>query len=66
MHKRVFLGRTSTKLLGKMCLAQGPQHSDADEAQTWTHRSRVKHSTTEPLCSLNFGHVQVEPALTRE
>ena len=30
---RVFLGRTSTKL-GKMCLAQGPQCSDAGEART--------------------------------
>ena len=30
---RVFLGWTSTKL-GLMCLAQGPQHSDADEART--------------------------------
>ena len=30
---RVFLGRTSTKL-GKMCLAQGPQRSDASEART--------------------------------
>ena len=35
-----------------MCLAQGPQHSDADEARTWAPRSRVKHSTTEPLRSL--------------
>ena len=30
---RVFLGWTSTKL-GKMCLAQGLQHSDAGEART--------------------------------
>ena len=29
----VFLGWTSTKL-GKMCLAQGPQHSVAGEART--------------------------------
>ena len=28
-----------------MCLAQGPQHSDAGE-------SRVKHSTTEPMRSM--------------
>ena len=36
-----------------MCLAQGPQRSDASEAQTRGPRSRVKHSTTEPLRSLN-------------
>ena len=38
-----------------MCLAQGPQHSDAGEARTRSlsvSRSRVKHSTTEPLRSL--------------
>ena len=35
-----------------MCLAQGPQRSDASETQTPTPRSRVKHSTTEPLRSL--------------
>ena len=29
----IFLGWTSTKL-EKMCLAQGPQHSDAGEART--------------------------------
>ena len=34
-----------------MCLAQGPQRSDAGEARTRGPRSRVKHSTTEPLCS---------------
>ena len=32
-----------------MCLAQGPQRIDAGEAQTTAYRSRVKHSTTEPL-----------------
>ena len=32
-----------------MCLAQGPQRSDAGEALTPALRSRVKHSTTEPL-----------------
>ena len=32
-----------------MCLVQGPQHSDAGKARTATPRSRVKHSTTEPL-----------------
>ena len=35
-----------------MCLAQGPQCSDASEAQPAAPRSRVKHSTTEPLRSL--------------
>ena len=35
-----------------MCLAQGPQHSDAGEARTRGPWSRVKHSTTEPLRSL--------------
>ena len=35
-----------------MCLAQGPQHSDTGETQTL--RSRVKHSTTEPLLSLKL------------
>ena len=34
-----------------MCLAQGPQRRDADEAQA---HSLIKHSTTEPLCSLNI------------
>ena len=35
-----------------MCLAQGPQGSDASEARTRGLWSHVKHSTTEPLCSL--------------
>ena len=35
-----------------MCLAQGPQRSDAGEARTPGPRSRVKHSATEPLHSL--------------
>ena len=34
-----------------MCLAQGPQRSDAGEARTSSPQSRVKHSTTEPLRS---------------
>ena len=34
-----------------MCLAQGPQRSDAGEAQLAALLSRVKHSTTEPLRS---------------
>ena len=37
-----------------MCLAQGPQHSDAGEARTVALRSRVKHSTTEPLRSPTY------------
>ena len=36
-----------------MCLAQGPQRSDAGEARTRGPWSRVKHSTTEPLRSLD-------------
>ena len=37
-----------------MCLAQGSQRSDAGEARTpAATRSRVKHSTTEPLRSLS-------------
>ena len=35
-----------------MCLAQGPQRSDAGEAGTRGPQSQVKHSTTEPLHSL--------------
>ena len=34
-----------------MCLAQRPQRSDAGEAQPAAPRSRVKHSTIEPLRS---------------
>ena len=38
-----------------MCLAQGPQPSDAGyRLEPATSRSRVKHSTTEPLRSLNI------------
>ena len=41
-----------------MCLAQGQQRSDAGEAlevrlEPTAPRSRVKHSTTEPLRSLD-------------
>ena len=32
-----------------MCLAQGPQHKEAGEAELAAPRSRVKHSITEPL-----------------
>ena len=35
-----------------MCLAQGPQRSDAVRLEPAASRSRVKHSTTEPLRSL--------------
>ena len=34
-----------------MCHAQGPQRSDAGEAQTCGHRSWVEHSTTKSLRS---------------
>ena len=34
-----------------MCLAQGPQRSDAVRLEPATPRSRVEHSTTEPLRS---------------
>ena len=44
----IFLGRTSTK---QICLAQGPQYSDAGEART-RGPSVLNHSTTEPLHSL--------------
>ena len=40
-----------------MCLAQGPQCSDAGEAWTHAPRSWVKHSTTEPLGSHNIAHL---------
>ena len=35
------------------------QHSDAGKARTPTPQSRVKHSTTEPLCSLRIGEVHM-------
>ena len=34
-----------------MCFAQRPQRSDASEVEQAVPRSRVKHSTTEPLLS---------------
>ena len=43
-----------------MCLAQEPQRSDAAEARTHGTRSQVKHSTTEPLHSLNTELTQVK------
>ena len=42
-----------------MCLAQGPQRSDAGEARTRGPRSRVKQSTTEPLRSLMLIFVHI-------
>ena len=45
---RVFLGRTSTKL-GSMCLAQGHNTVTPVRLEPAAPRSRVKHSTTEPL-----------------
>ena len=36
-----------------MCVAQGPQSSDPSKLETAAFRSRVKHSTSEPLHSLN-------------
>ena len=36
-----------------MCLAQGPQRKTAVMLEPAASRSRVKHSTTEPLCSLH-------------
>ena len=48
----VFLGWTSTKL-GLMCLAQGRNTAVMlVRLEPTALRSRVKHSTTEPLCSL--------------
>ena len=47
---RVFLGRTSTKL-GLMCLAQGHNAVTSLRLEPAAPRSRVKHSTTEPLRS---------------
>ena len=45
---RVFLGWTSTKL-GLMCLAQGHKAVTLVRLKPAAPRSRVKHSTTEPL-----------------
>ena len=51
MKGRVFLGWTSTKL-GLMCLAQGHNTVMPVRLEPAAPRSRVKHSTTEPLPSL--------------
>ena len=57
-----------------MRLVQGPQRRDASEARTRVLRSRVKHSTAEPLCSrhavvsfyvLSFGEMQRVQTLVR-
>ena len=48
---RVFLGWTSTKL-GLMCLAQGHNAGTPVRLEPAALRSRVTHSTTEPLYSL--------------
>ena len=37
-----------------MCLAKGPQRSEAGEVEPTAPQSRVKHSYTEPLCSLRL------------
>ena len=47
-----FLGWTSTKL-GLMCLAQGHKAVMPLRLEPGTPRSQVKHSTTEPLRSIN-------------
>ena len=50
---RVFLGRTSTKL-ELMCLAQGHNTVTHVRLEPAALRSRVKHSTIEPLHSLTI------------
>ena len=49
---RVFLGWTSIKL-GLMCLAQGHNAVTPVRLESAAPRSRVKHSTTEPLSSIS-------------
>ena len=51
MSRHVFLGWTSTKL-GLMCLAQGHKAVMPVRLEPTAPRSRIKHSTTEPLHSL--------------
>ena len=53
MSGLVFLVSTSTKQ-GLMCLAQGHNSVTLVRLKPASPRSQVKHSTTEPLCSLNF------------
>ena len=50
---RVFLGWTSTKL-GLVCLAQGNKAVMPVRLEPAALQSQVKHSTTEPLCSLFY------------
>ena len=54
---RVFLGWTSTKL-GLMCLAQGHNAETLVRLKPVANRSRVKHSTTEPLSSLHTRFIE--------
>ena len=53
MSERVFLGWTRTKE-GLMCLTQGHKAVTPVRLEPATPRSRVKHSNTEPLCSLGY------------
>ena len=53
MLGQVFLGRTSTKQ-GLTCLAQGHKAMMQVSLESTTPLSRVKHSTTELLCSLDI------------
>ena len=54
MSRRVFLGVTSANQ-GLMCLAQGDNTVTPVRLEPATPLSRVKHSTTEQLPSLNYG-----------
>ena len=52
---RIFLGWTSTQLhVGLMCVAQGHSAVTPVRLEPMVLRSRIKHSTTEPLRSLVF------------
>ena len=42
-----------------MCLAQGPQGSDALRLKPAALQSRVKHSTTEPFRSQQMSYFQI-------
>ena len=54
MSGRVFIGRTSTKQ-DLMCLAQGHTAVTPVRLEPVTPRSRVKHSSTDPLRSITNG-----------
>ena len=56
---RVFLGWTSTKL-GLMCLARGDNPVMPVRLKHVALRSRVKHSTTEPLRSINMVRTELQ------